>query len=139
MGTTRGNSGGWKIESGETVISNQISGSQNSKIEKRKESQDAALVPGSLHCAARRAGKWRGRENRAAPVGMTIVGWGAEKRKDNAEAQSTQRFAEKKKAKRPVAPGTESVPEAWSCSSSDAVITVTVLQERVPGRPASEG
>jgi len=53
-------------------------------------------------CAARRARRRRGRENRAAPVGMTSLRARAaiRKRDNNAEAQSSQRRKEGARQKR---------------------------------------
>jgi len=47
---------------------------RRTKFEKQRRSQDASMVPRSLHCAARRAKERRGRKSRAAPVGMTNQG-----------------------------------------------------------------
>ena len=93
MGTTAGNRGKLKLE---LVIRDQISAirkrefeKRNSKSETRKaklvkrpESQDAVIVPRSLHCVPQRT-RHCGRDDI--------------QEKDNAGARSTLRFAEEEK------------------------------------------
>ncbi len=64
-------SGEWRVASREEK-SRSLASLGMTVLLRRGRRQDAVIEEGSLHCAARRAGMRRGREDRAAPVGMTI-------------------------------------------------------------------